>query len=77
MRRAAVTAIGLMLVFAPRTRLDLQAAEMPSASHRRYFDRRDPTAFGDRGMNLANPWNWALFVAAPVLLFAMSLVVLP
>ena len=35
-----------------------------------YFDFRDPTFFGPRGVNLANGWSWILAAAAiaPVLL---------
>lgn len=35
-----------------------------------YFDFRDPTFFGPRGLNLANGWSWALAAAgiAPILL---------
>ena len=32
-----------------------------------YFDRRDPALFGQRGMNLGNPWQWVLFAAGLLL----------
>ena len=43
---------------------------MPPSSYGFYFDGNDPSFFGERGMNLASPWNWALFVA-PIALFGL------
>jgi hypothetical protein len=67
---AGAFGIGLFIVFARRARRDVATASMPPSSYAFYFDRNDPSAFGDRGVNLGSPWNWALF-AAPAVFFAL------
>jgi len=62
--------IALIGVFGPRARREWLAADMPASSYGWYFDRHDPSAFGERGTNLGNPWNWALF-GAPMLFIAL------
>jgi len=59
---------GLLVRFGRRARRDWQASDMPPSSYRFYYDRNDPSAFGERGTNLGNPWNWALFTAPAVFL---------
>jgi len=67
---AGAIGVGLLARFGPLARRQYQAANMPPSSYGLYFDRNDPSFFGERGMNLASPWNWALFVA-PVALFGL------
>jgi hypothetical protein len=71
---AGAAAVGLLLIAGPRARREWQAADLPPSSYRLYFDRSDPSAFGDRGTNLASPWNWAL-LAGPAVLFAAPLLI--
>jgi hypothetical protein len=59
---------GLLVWFGRRARRDWQASDMPPSSYRFYFDRNDPSAFGERGTNLGSPWNWALFTAPALFL---------
>jgi hypothetical protein len=74
---AGLIAIRLYVVYALRARREVAGAHMPPSSQAFYFDRNDPSAFGDRGLNLGSPWNWALFAApaaffmAPMLLFLL------
>jgi hypothetical protein len=66
---AAATGAGLLLVFGLRARREWKSASVQPTIARLYFDRYDPSAIGDRGMNLASPWNWALFGAPTVFFF--------
>lgn len=55
-------AVGLtiLILFARREGKLSSASAQTSAW---YVDRRDPALFSTRGMNLGNPWQWALLAA--------------
>jgi hypothetical protein len=67
--------VWLFVTYALRARREVRAAGLPPSSQAFYYDRNDPAAFGDRGMNVGSPWNWALF-AAPAVFFVAPLVLL-
>ena len=69
---AAASGVSILLIFAPRARRAWDAAEVQPPAYRLYFDWHDPSALGDRGMNLGSPWNWALF-GAPAVFLALPL----
>jgi hypothetical protein len=62
--------VWLFVRYALPARRDVMAANMPPSSQSFYFDRNDPSAVGDRGLNLGSPWNWALFIAPAVFFMA-------
>jgi hypothetical protein len=57
-----VSAVALFtIIFVAGRKRGLSSPSAPPGAL--YFDFRDPAMFGPRGMNLGNPWQWALIVA--------------
>lgn len=58
-----VAGYGAWVIVARRARREDPAPSPSQSSGWCYFDRHDPALASARGLNLGNPWQWALFAA--------------